>query len=151
MSLEAAVSASCGNYSFDFNGRELTALQIVDLFAYKFNISCLEDLATKAFCLVLEESWNITALNDSGEATWPLYTNKTYPNWIENDDGFPLVDENDTIIASPFDPPPDFQWLNFTDLEWAGKYYFISVSEPIFQLGNYRYARIRRVSIRNPM
>lgn len=73
--LESAVASGCGSYEIDFNGAYLSAVQVVDLFAYKYNMSCLAD-SSGAFCLVVEESWDVAALNNSGEATWPTFTNK---------------------------------------------------------------------------
>lgn len=126
LTLESAVSTACGDYALSFNGGNLTALQIVDLFVYKYNMSCLTDPSTEAFCLVLEQSWDITALNDSGEATWPLYTNKTYPNWVDDPfEGAPLLDADGNIVENPFNDPPVFTWTNITDMDWTGKDYFV--------------------------
>ncbi|KUI60197.1 hypothetical protein VP1G_07396 [Cytospora mali] len=41
--LESAVSSGCGSYEVDFNGAYLSAVQVVDLFTYKYNMSCLAD------------------------------------------------------------------------------------------------------------
>ena len=74
----------------------------------------------------MEESWDITALNDSGEATWPLYTNKTYPDWSGDPvNGAPKLDAEENIIENPFNPPPVFVWTNITDMDWTGKDYFV--------------------------
>lgn len=71
--LESAVTSGCGSYEIDFNGAYLSTAQVFDLFAY--NMSCLAD-SSGAFCLMVEESWDVAALNNSGEATWPTFTNK---------------------------------------------------------------------------
>jgi hypothetical protein len=131
LKLESAVSTGCGTYSFDFNGGDLTAVQIVDLFTFKYNISCLADASTNDFCLVVEESWNITALNETG-ATWPLYTNKTYPNWQYNDNGSPLLDEDRNNVVNPFNPVPSFQWPNLTGPSWSGKDFYVTVDDAEF-------------------
>ncbi|MCJ1311630.1 hypothetical protein MMC25_005303 [Agyrium rufum] len=129
--LASAVSSACGSYEVDFNGGEMTAVQVIDLFRYKYQMSCLSDTATNQFCLVEERTWNITQLNMTGQATWPLYTNKTYPNWIENDDGSPLLDYDGTIIADPFDDPPQFQYFPYP-LDPTGIDYYTIGTNPDF-------------------
>ena len=110
--LESAVSSACGDYEFDFNAGQMTAVQVVDLYIFKYQLSCLTNTESNQFCLIEEQSWNITQLNNTGEATWPSHTNKTYPNWIDNDDGSPLLDSDETIIPNPFDDLPPFQYLD---------------------------------------
>lgn len=78
-SLEAAVAGACRDYSFEFNNGEMTACQIVDLYAHKYQTSCLADPDPDSFCLLEEQSWNVTALNAPGEATWPSFPDVTYP------------------------------------------------------------------------
>lgn len=73
--MDSAVASGCGSYEIDFNGALLSAVQVVDLFVYKYNMSCLAD-SSGAFCLMVEESWDVGTLNASGEATWPSFTNK---------------------------------------------------------------------------
>jgi hypothetical protein len=51
IALASSVQA-CGDYSFDFNNGNLTAVQVVDLYLYKYNTSCVTDAATGAFCLI---------------------------------------------------------------------------------------------------
>lgn len=77
--LESAVGQACGNYLFDFNNGEMTACQVVDLNMYKYQMSCLTDEDTDDYCLMQEQTWNISTLNSSGQATWPTSTNVTYP------------------------------------------------------------------------
>ncbi|KUI66076.1 hypothetical protein VM1G_02487 [Cytospora mali] len=105
--LESAVSSSCGSYELDFNGAYLSAVQVVDLFTYKYNMSCLAD-SSGAFCLMVEESWDIAALNNSGNATWPMYTNKTYPNFDDDPDNGTPTEDIDGNLVDNSNPSPSF-------------------------------------------
>ena len=67
LTLESAVSSACGTYEVDFNGATISAVQVVDLFIYKYNMSCLAD-STGSFCLLVEETWNVGSLNSSTHA-----------------------------------------------------------------------------------
>ena len=128
LSLVSAVSSACGNLEIDFNGGQLTAMQIVDYFSYKWGYSCLASTETGEFCLLQEKTWNIAQLNETGKATWPLYTNKIYPNWILNDDGSPLLDWDDSIIPDPFDPVQPFQYPDY-ELQLQGADYYQNSSD----------------------
>lgn len=115
LQLESAVSSGCGSYEIDFNGAYLSAVQVVNLFTYKYNMSCLAD-SSGAFCLMVEESWDIAALNNSGKATWPVFTNKTYPNFDDDpDNGTPSQDPDGNLVDNS-DPSPSFSdyGLNLT-------------------------------------
>lgn len=86
---------------------------MIDLIEWKYNMSCLADSSTGSFCLIEEQGWNVSALNASGEATWPVYTNVTYPDY-ESSSG------------------NDFQYLMTTE-EYGlkGKDYFVpSLDQP---------------------
>lgn len=105
--LESAVSSACGTYDFEFNGAHLSAVQVVDLFLYKYNMSCLAE-SSGSFCLMVEQTWDVGALNSSGTATWPTYINKTYPYFEDgNYDGTPLQDVDGNLVDNS-DPPPSF-------------------------------------------
>ncbi|KAI0203376.1 hypothetical protein F4808DRAFT_458140 [Astrocystis sublimbata] len=108
-SLETAVSSSCGTYDIDFDGAFLSAVQVVDLFMYKYKMSCLADSQGK-FCLEVEKTWNISSLNTSGAATWPAHTNKTFPNFNFSPDGTPQDDVDGNIVdnSSPVGAFEDF-------------------------------------------
>lgn len=95
--LETAVASACRTYDVEFNGAYLTAVQVVDLFFYKYNMSCLAD-GSGSFCLMVEDTWDVDALDASGQATWPTFTNKTYPNFQDNDDGSPSEDEDGNLV-----------------------------------------------------
>ncbi|RMZ86661.1 hypothetical protein DV736_g6112, partial [Chaetothyriales sp. CBS 134916] len=123
-SLASEISSACTSYTFDFNGGEMTAVQVVDLFYYKYNYSCLASTETGQFCLIEEQTWNITQLNNSGAATWPVYTNKTYPNWYLSEDGSPLLDWDESVIEDPFGDIPPFQYYE-TNMDPTGTNYFL--------------------------
>lgn len=128
--LESAVASTCGSYSFAFNNAETTAVQVVDLFIYKYNMSCLADIPTGQFCLVEEQTWNITQLNNSGKATWPTHTNKTYPNWYWNNDGSPLYDVDGTLLQDIWEELPAFQHLDALALSPTGQDLYSGQASP---------------------
>ena len=127
-SLASAVSFACGEYEINFNGGQLSAVQIVDFFGFKWNYSCLTNTETNEFCLLQERTWNITELNNTGQATWPLYTNKSYPNWYLNDDGSPALDWDESVIQDPFEPIQPFQYPDY-ELQLVGADYFQNGSD----------------------
>ncbi|PYI13867.1 hypothetical protein BO99DRAFT_314610, partial [Aspergillus violaceofuscus CBS 115571] len=120
--LNETVTSSCGSYEFDFNNAELTAVQVVDLYMYKYNMSCLTEIATGSFCLIVEQSWNLTALNQSGTITWPEFTNVTFPNFVDNDDGAPSLDLDDNPLDES-NPSPRFNDYGL-QLELSGQDYY---------------------------
>lgn len=107
LALDSAVSSACGEHDdIEFNGGFLSAVQIVDLFTYKYNMSCLAD-KNGSFCLVVEETWDIGSLNSSGSATWPRFTNKTYPDFDYSPDGTPQEDMDGNYVDN-FEPLSKF-------------------------------------------
>jgi len=113
-SLQTSVGAACGTYSVAFNGANMSVPQVLDYYNFKYNLTCLQDTTTGQFCELEQQAWNISQLNSSGQATWPTYINKTYPNWYYNDDGSPLVDVDGSYIDAFVTLPPFTQALNGT-------------------------------------
>lgn len=123
--LSTSVSSACGDYEVEFNDAYLSAVQAVDLYTYKYDMFCLTDSSTGNFCLMVEASWDITALNNSGDATWPTYTNKTFPDWTSNTDGSPAQDIDGTYIDNSNEMPTFYDVLAELDTDWsASDYYF---------------------------
>lgn len=124
--LAASVSSTCGDYEFEFNDAYLSAVQVVDLYTYKYDLFCLTDGATGDFCLTVEASWDIAALDNSGEATWPTHTNKTFPDWTNDADfGTPAQDVDGTYIDNANEMPAFHDVLSGLDTDWsASDYYF---------------------------
>lgn len=84
------VTAACGSYSPVFNGMTINASQILDFYTYKYNYTCLKGI--QYYCLVQDYNWNIPAMVAAGQATWPKYTNKTYPDWASK------LDDSDRVL-----------------------------------------------------
>lgn len=123
--LASSVSSACGDYEFDFNGAYLSTVQVVDLYTYKYDMFCLSDSSTGDFCLMVEATWDITALDNSGAATWPIYTNKTFPDWVNSDDGTPAQDVDGTYIDNSNEMPTFNDVLSDLETDWAASdYYF---------------------------
>lgn len=117
-SLESAVSTACGDWTFEFNGGQMAASQIADLYIWKYDMSCLADPNNGNFCYLEEQTWNVTALNVSGQATWPTHTNVTYPDY-------------DPSVG-------DFQYLQtLEEYGLKGKDYFVDVDAEPSDNGNY--------------
>lgn len=124
-SLHATVSSACGDYSIDFNGASITALEVVDLFAYKYNMTCMTD-SSDAFCLMIEETWDVDSLNTSGQATWPSFTEKIYPDFSGGSfDGAPAEDVDGTLLDLSDDPISWPDWASQLDLLDSGENYFM--------------------------
>jgi hypothetical protein len=121
LTLESTVSSACGDYDIEFNGAFLSATQVVDLFLYKYNMSCMAD-SKGSFCLLVEETWNIGELNNSGTVTWPTHTNKIYPDFNNSPDGSPREDLDGNIIDDS-DPSPMFQSYGL-QLDLGGQDYY---------------------------
>lgn len=121
LTLDNAVSSACGNYDIEFNGAFLLATQIVDLFIYKYNTSCMAD-SKGSFCLMVEETWDVGALNSSGTATWPTFTNKTYPDFNNSPDGTPREDLDGNVIDNS-DSSPIFNSYGL-QLDLSGQDYY---------------------------
>ncbi|KAK5739014.1 hypothetical protein LTR17_005532 [Elasticomyces elasticus] len=121
LELNTTVSSSCGTYDFDFNGAYLSAVQVVDLFIYKYDMSCLAD-SSGQFCLLVENTWDVRSLNLSGTATWPTYTNKSFPNFDLDSDGSPLKDFDGNFVDMS-DPRPVFTDYGL-NLSMAGQDYY---------------------------
>jgi len=77
--MKAQVTSACNDFSPDFNGMPMNVSQILDFYIYKYNYNCLKGI--QYFCLVQDYNWNIPSMIAAGGATWPKYTNKTYPDW----------------------------------------------------------------------
>ncbi len=129
--LKASVQQQCTGFEFYFNDDYWRVEDVVDLFQYKFGSVCLRD-SDKNFCLVVEETWDVGALDKAGKATWPAYSNKTFPNWAENGDGEPTRDTDgelvdDSIKLPKFtlerpdlpDSPSDF-YFEAIPVDWIG-------------------------------
>ncbi|KAI1115461.1 hypothetical protein F5Y14DRAFT_460583 [Nemania sp. NC0429] len=121
LTLESAVTSACGDYDVEFNGGFLSATEIVDFFLYKYNTSCLAD-SKGSFCLLVEETWDVSSLNSSGTATWPTFTNKTYPDFTNNPDGSPGEDGDGNPIDDS-DESPVFQSYPL-ELDQTGQDYY---------------------------
>lgn len=121
LALDSAVSSACGDYDIEFNGAFLSATQTVDLFLYKYNMSCLAD-SEGSFCLLVEETWDVGSLNSSGTATWPMFTNKTYPDFDNSPDGSPREDVDGNLIDDS-DASPVFQSYGL-ELDLTGQDYY---------------------------
>lgn len=123
--LNSSVSSECGDYDFDFNDDYLSAVQVVDLYTYKYDMICLTDSSTGDFCVMVEETWDITALDNSSQATWPAYTNKTFPDWYDDNNGIPAQDVDGTYIDNSNEMPTFYDVLSGLDTDWsASDYYF---------------------------
>lgn len=77
----------------------MTAADVLSFYRYKYGLFCLENTEGH-LCLMVEETWDISALDKAGKATWPTYTVKAHPDWLDNDDGSPLVDEDGMLMES---------------------------------------------------
>lgn len=127
-SLKDAVSSACGEYDTPFNGAYISAVEVVDLFAYKYNMSCLDN-SRGEFCLIVEQQWDVDSLDRNGHATWPAYTEKIYPDFSEGDyEGSPAEDVDGTLIDLSDDPIMWPEWLSQQQVEESGEDYFL---EPI--------------------
>ncbi|KAI7495045.1 hypothetical protein KC367_g7660 [Hortaea werneckii] len=128
LSLKDAVSSACGEYDTPFNGAYISAVEVVDLFAYKYNMSCLAN-SRGEFCLIVEQQWDVDSLDRNGHATWPAYTEKIYPDFSEGDyEGSPAEDVDGTLIDLSDDPIMWPEWLSQQQVEESGEDYFL---EPI--------------------
>jgi hypothetical protein len=124
--LETAVSSACGDYDIDFNGAYISAVQVVDLFLYKYDMSCLAD-STGGYCLTVEATWNVNFLNESGQATWPTYTDKRYPYFDDNNyDGSPAEDGDGNLLDLSEPPITWPEWAADMELEASGQDYYTS-------------------------
>lgn len=121
LALDSAVSSACGDYDIQFNGAFLSATKIVDLFIYKYNTSCMTD-SKGSFCLMVEDTWDVGSLNSSGTATWPMFTNKTYPDFNDNPNGSPREDLDGNLFDDS-DPLPVFQSYGL-ELDLTGQDYY---------------------------
>ena len=121
-SLLSAVGSACAGHEIPFSGTTLAASDIVELYLYKYQLSCLTETSSGSFCLMVEETWDVGALESSGNATWPEHTNVTFPDFTESTVGTPATDTDGTLIDNS-DP-----YLNFTDLglelPWIGQDYY---------------------------
>lgn len=102
--LEVAVVEACEDYAFPFNGGSMSAVDVLSFYRYKYGSFCLANTEGH-FCLMVEEIWDIGALDKAGKATWPTYTTKAHPNWLDNEDGSPLVDEDGELMESWTEQP----------------------------------------------
>jgi hypothetical protein len=134
--LERAVSSSCNDFEIDFNGGYLSATEIVDLFIYKYDMSCLAD-SSGSFCAIVEESWDIDSLNASGLATWPTNTDKIYPDFSEGSYGDPVQDIDGTYIDQSDEPIEWPAWAAELQLEDSGADYFMEPISPDWQAHGY--------------
>ncbi|KAH8680170.1 hypothetical protein BGZ61DRAFT_65432 [Ilyonectria robusta] len=121
-SLESAAAAACGTSDLEFNGNYISVVQILDLYRYKYNALCLKN-AEGEFCLMVEETWDVGQLHTAGKVTWPAHTKKAYPNWVDNEDGSPTLDEDGELLDDSADR------LNFQhfgqDLGWSATDYYM--------------------------
>ncbi|KAI7336596.1 hypothetical protein KC315_g2680 [Hortaea werneckii] len=128
LSLKDAVSSACSEYDTPFNGAYISAVEVVDLFAYKYNMSCLAN-SRGEFCLITEQQWDVDSLDRNGHATWPAYTEKIGPDFSEGDyEGSPAEDVDGTLIDLSDDPIMWPEWLSQQQVEESGEDYFL---EPI--------------------
>ncbi|PSK36695.1 hypothetical protein B9Z65_1878 [Elsinoe australis] len=109
-SMAKTVTAACGSYSPVFNGMTINASQILDFYTYKYNYTCLKGI--QYYCLVQDYNWNIPAMVAAGQATWPKYTNKTYPDWANDPiNGTNVVDDSGVVVQPYDDPQPLNTWV----------------------------------------
>jgi hypothetical protein len=72
-------------------------------------------------------------LNVTGEATWPTYTNVSYP--IFNDDGTYYLDPSGIDYFDDYEP---YRWTTFTDnLDLSGSNYYYSQMDETTDWSNY--------------
>ncbi len=129
--LKASVESQCAGFEFFFNDGYSSVEETIDLFQYKLGSVCLRDVQGN-FCLIVEESWDVGALERAGKATWPAYSNKTFPNWVESDDGEPTRDIDGQLIDDSTklekfdlerpdlpDSPSDF-YIEAIPIDWSG-------------------------------
>ncbi|MCJ1415007.1 hypothetical protein MMC32_001337 [Xylographa parallela] len=108
----------------------MSYIQVVDLFQYKWGLTCLADAASGEFCTDVESSWNITTMVADDDATWPNYTQKTFYD-ISSGSWAPFTDLNGTL-ADPYDYDI---WLNASDVgilegQMTGLDYYVVRPEP---------------------
>ncbi|RMY56732.1 hypothetical protein D0865_03497 [Hortaea werneckii] len=128
LSLKDAVSSACGKYDTPFNGAYISAVEVVDLFAYKYNMSCLANTRGE-FCLIVEQQWDVDSLDLNGHATWPAYTEQIYPDFSEGDYDRSPAEDVDGILLDLFDDPIMWsEWNSHLQLDESGEDYFL---EPI--------------------
>lgn len=96
-SLKSAAAAACGTSDLEFNGGYISVVEILDLYRYKYDAFCLQNIDGE-FCLMVEERWDVGQLHAAGKATWPAHTNKAYPNWVDNEDGSPTLGEDGELL-----------------------------------------------------
>ena len=94
----------------------MTYPQIVDLFQYKWGLTCLADATSNQFCSDVENTWNITTMVANQKATWPVNPPKTYYD-ISSGSWDPYTDLNGTL-ASPYDYDI---WLNASAVGSTGQ------------------------------
>ncbi|KAH2165418.1 hypothetical protein KXW37_006451 [Aspergillus fumigatus] len=102
-SLKEIVTSNCADLSIPLGGSRMDAEKIVDFYEYKYNLTCLAD--GSSWCLLEQDKWFVEYLPT---VTWPQYTDKWYPDWINDPlNGTNAVDENGTVLL-PYDtvPPP---------------------------------------------
>jgi hypothetical protein len=129
LALESVVSSACNDYDIDFNGGYISATEVVDLFAYKYNMSCLAD-SSGNFCTIVEAAWDVDLLNASGRATWPTHTDKLYPDFSEGSDGEPRQDVDGTYIDQSDDIIQWPDWAAELELGNSGTDYFLEPISP---------------------
>ncbi|KAI1755045.1 hypothetical protein F4782DRAFT_489763 [Xylaria castorea] len=71
---------------------------------------------------MVEETWDVGSLNSSGIATWPMFTNKTYPDFNNSPDGSPREDLDGNPIDDS-DTSPVFQSYGL-ELDLSGQDYY---------------------------
>ncbi|RMX98022.1 hypothetical protein D0868_10327 [Hortaea werneckii] len=130
LALRQLVSSACSEYDIPFNGAYISAVDVVDLFEYKFNMSCLADTRGE-FCLIVEQHWDVDSLDLNGQATWPAYTEKIYLDFSDgNYDGSPAEDVDGTLLDLSDDPITWPEWLSQLQLDDSGEDYFLEPISP---------------------
>lgn len=124
--LEVAVTEACATYDFPFNGGYMTAVDVVSFYRYKYGLFCLANTEGH-FCLMVEETWDIGALDKAGKATWPTYTVKAHPDWLDNEDGLPLIDEDGMLMES-WSEQPEFRNSGHKPGEASTDYYMEGIA-----------------------
>ncbi|RMZ02151.1 hypothetical protein D0860_07327 [Hortaea werneckii] len=130
LSLKDTISSACGEHDTPFNGAYISAVEVVDLFAYEYNTSCLVDTRGE-FCLTAEQQWDVDSLDRNGHATWPAHTDKIYPDFSEGDyNGLPAEDVDGTLVDLSDDPIVWPEWISQLQLEKSGEDYFLEPISP---------------------
>jgi len=111
--LHSQVVSACGSTSFAFGySGNLTFAQIVEIRQFKYGLTCLQDSSSGAYCLNVEQTWNISALVAANTVQWPNNTYKLYPDFVDDDDGGPAqVFANGTSLPLSW-IQPSIQWAN---------------------------------------